>query len=700
MAVKPVVYDDSTKKHRPLGSGEKMDGLSASSVISADSGNLIGTGSDGLAYATGSGIIDPAADNLLEATSGGKIKMDIDRIIEWLDGHSQDAKEIADAINVVSGDSGNLVVEGSDSGAYLSKSAIAGAVADMTDAQKNALADAIAARIAADIADGQTIVASGGKITVNLTNATVAQKKAIANALAGSGIGVNSSSGRFDVDFSAMDAETLSRLVSNIIQENGGLAQDEDGKIYVDFETMDDTKFRKMMQGFIDKQTIKRAGGGNYFYVDGSAGNADGDREPTDEDPRENIGGPSDPFYTIQHCVDYITHVYKFADVDTYINCKNVSLSLSKPLTLPSFDRTTAEITIRGASFNASTPRNSPTAVTGNTITLSYSPEAYVSPRYTVNVIGSGVWRLRNFDASITDASLTGDGGHLAALHVMDYATCYINDCKFTNNRSTADSAGLAKYDYTTGEHVIFLSNYGALELGASNVVVCNDVTNATASATRKVVGISVADSATLHIGDTRSDKAYTVLEFTRASGVTGDITVPAGTQVKTSADDSPVFATRYDLVIPAAADRGSVYADCTTAGGNGVAAGALTTLVDTSITNVTVTNTSKSNYATTDDSDRRLVMTGSFSRLMYVTSRVSRNAAFQGQVDVSRVANADYRFYIYAGGNVRVSDLGLLDADHNNARAADTWLGTSSSNADGTPRVSYVQTSTYSWYD
>ena len=130
MAVKPVVHDDATNKHRPLGSGEKMDGLSASSIISSQSGNLITAGSDGLAYATGSGVIDPAADNLLEATSGGKVKMDMDRIVEWLDGHPQDAAALAAAAGVrpVSEDAGNIVSAGSDGGAFLDAGTAAEAV--------------------------------------------------------------------------------------------------------------------------------------------------------------------------------------------------------------------------------------------------------------------------------------------------------------------------------------------------------------------------------------------------------------------------------------------------------------------------------------------------------------------------------------------------------------------------------------------
>lgn len=168
----PVVWDDDAKKHRPLGSGEKMGGLSASSMISSDSGNLLQQGSDGLMLVTGSSLADPRADNLLEATSAGKLKVDMDRIIEWLDGHPADAKAIAEAINVVSGDSGNLIHEGSDGGAYMSSAQLAAAIAALTDAQLQA----VAARLAPDLADGLTVVLNAaGKLSVgDISGAAVA----------------------------------------------------------------------------------------------------------------------------------------------------------------------------------------------------------------------------------------------------------------------------------------------------------------------------------------------------------------------------------------------------------------------------------------------------------------------------------------------------------------------------------------------
>lgn len=163
MAVKPVVYDDSTSKHRPLGSGERMDGLSASSIISSDSGNLIQTGSDGLAYVSGSGIADPAADNLIEASANGRLKLTAARIAEWLDGHPQDAAAVMDALHVVSSDAGNILSSGTDGGALLTGQALVDAIASLPADAREALAGAIADYLSSAGSDvgGAVVTAEG-----------------------------------------------------------------------------------------------------------------------------------------------------------------------------------------------------------------------------------------------------------------------------------------------------------------------------------------------------------------------------------------------------------------------------------------------------------------------------------------------------------------------------------------------------------
>lgn len=366
MAVKPVVYDDTTKKHRPLGSGEKMDGLSASSVISSQSGNLIATGSDGLAYATGSGIADPAADNLLEATSGGKLKVDMDRIVEWIDGHSSDASALASAIGVVSDDSGNVIVEGTDSGAFLSKAALASAIGSMDGAQLQALASAIA--------DGDTIVASSGKLVVDPTNATAAKLKKITAVLpkAQGGIAVDSSTGKMYVDFDAMSADTkrsivlsmvdldgglavhdsgakkgtiyvdftsmdpaiMRAVVLNMVQQGGGLAVDQNGQLYVDFDSMPTDKFEAMLKSL---KMLVPLDANKTLYVS-TNNSAAGD---TIIDGR---GTAAKPFKTIQACVNYATSTYSVGNYSIYIRV--VAGTYNECVALPDFSRGTGHIGI------------------------------------------------------------------------------------------------------------------------------------------------------------------------------------------------------------------------------------------------------------------------------------------------------------------------------------------------------------------
>lgn len=465
----PVVWDDTTKKHRPLGTGEKMGGLDASSLLSSDSGNLLEAGSDGLAYLSGSGVVDPRADNLLEESDRGKLQVTVDRIAEWLDGHPQDAAVLADAINVVSGDAGNVIVEGTDKGAFLSKGAIADAVAGMTDAQKNAIADAIAARIAGDIADGRTIVASGGKLTADPTNATAAEKKAINEALADSNAGL------------VVDSST--------------------GKLGVDFSQMDTAEFQKMMSSLIDAQKLKTAGGANHFYVDGANG--------SDADP-ETRGAPSRPFRSIQACIDYITKIYKFADVSAYIECRNISQSV--PLTLPSFDRTTADITIRSVTFPASdADRASPAPKTAADLSISVFPSGY-SGRSAIDCTGTGVWKIRNFNVSISDASLESSGGHLSAIRVGDYASASVRYCTFAATRS---SSMPWLYNLTTGEHAVFVDGYGSLGIEEGIRIVGSDLSASTTISSgdnagtynRMLHGIAVSGSGYVQVNDTRDDK-------------------------------------------------------------------------------------------------------------------------------------------------------------------------------------------------
>lgn len=433
MAVKPVVYDDSTKKHRPLGSGEKMDGLSASSIISADSGNLIATGSDGLAYATGSGIIDPAADNLLEATSGGKVKMDVDRLAEWLDGHPADAKIIADALNVVSGDSGNIIHEGSDGGAYMSSAQLAAAIAGLGAAQLQSLLAAFA--------DGQTIVVSGGKLVVDPTTAPKAKLQAITTALrkAGGGLAVDPDTGKLVVNFGEIvDPNAISDILDSLIDFGGGLAKNQQRylqagdkwvdsggvehtvtaaqaaetpygfpnpnykKLIVDFSKMPNDKFQQLKDSLDMQRTLDR---NIAVYVDYDHQNASDTYKVTDPDSGKLVidkdrGKETKPFQTIKGAVGFATSVYALGEfyIVIYVKPRSNSQAANYPyykesITLPTFTATSGYIQIRA--FDDATPPK----------ICNSSPDARIFS------CTGGTWRLRRLKLE-NKAGNAGSGNH------------------------------------------------------------------------------------------------------------------------------------------------------------------------------------------------------------------------------------------------------------------------------------------------
>lgn len=98
----PVVWDDETKKHRPLGQGEKMGGLDASSILSSDAGNLLGSGSDGLLYAGAAGMVSGEDGNLIGVDGYGKLVSSPDDVAEklaaWFGSPSGDASGLAAAL--------------------------------------------------------------------------------------------------------------------------------------------------------------------------------------------------------------------------------------------------------------------------------------------------------------------------------------------------------------------------------------------------------------------------------------------------------------------------------------------------------------------------------------------------------------------------------------------------------------------------
>lgn len=341
----PVVWDDTTNKHRPLGTGEKMGGLDASSLLSSDSGNLLEAGSDGLAYLSGSGVVDPRADNLLEESDRGKLQVTIDRIAEWLDGHPEDA---------------------------------------------SGLADAISGLLAAQLADGKTIVASGGKLVSDPTNATAAQKSAINSALADAASGL-------------------------VVDPDTGLLQ-------VDFSNMPTDRFEELMHGL--KMQVPLAADAEFIVAksDPNAG----------DDIVDGRGTEAKPFKTIQACVNYVTSGFALGRYAVRIRVK--SGTYSESVALPQYDATSGAISLETYSGSRDVVINAPLGDDGFTSSciIASSPSK---------------WHVRNF--TLRHVAVPGDvpsgGMTRVLLNSSGGGTVYSYGIKFELSREP----GTFTHNYT-----------------------------------------------------------------------------------------------------------------------------------------------------------------------------------------------------------------------------------------------------------
>lgn len=304
----PVVWDDTAKKHRPLGSGEKMGGLSASSMISSDSGNLLQQGSDGLMLVTGGSIADPRADNLLEESANGRLQVTADRIVEWLGLNPSDAEKIAEAL---------------------------------------------AAKMAGELADGQTITASGGKLHSDPTNATAAQKAAINSALA--------------------DADS------------GLVVDPSTGKLGVDFSNMPTDKFEELLKGLKMKVPLS-ANANVYVSINNSAAG---------DDIVDGRGTQAKPFRHIQAAVDYVTQTYALGSFNVYIRV--AAGTYPENVTLPAYDAGTGRISISPDSG-------------ARDVVVQAQPTSQNYPGFCFTATG-GSWNLYYMDARRVERPNSGTGG-------------------------------------------------------------------------------------------------------------------------------------------------------------------------------------------------------------------------------------------------------------------------------------------------
>ena len=157
---------------------------------SADAGNILTAGSEGLAF------LDAAAVNAVVEHTPSSVANNTDGTYTHSDGEGND-----EVITVVSGDTGNLITVGADNGAYIDAAAINGAIdCDTVLGCVN---------VAGDIAGTGT---EADPFTVTIPESTVAANAPIT--------GDGSAANPLNIDFSALDAADLSALVAAICANN------------------------------------------------------------------------------------------------------------------------------------------------------------------------------------------------------------------------------------------------------------------------------------------------------------------------------------------------------------------------------------------------------------------------------------------------------------------------------------------------
>lgn len=290
-------------------------------------------------------------------------------------------------------------------------------------------------------------------------------------------------------------------------KSGGGISPDSKGALWIDFQTAlsnNEDNFRTMIASMIEAQQLP-SGSKRYFYVDG--GNSGSGIAVSTTNPASSLGTPAKPFKSLQECINYICKVYQINSQTAYIVCKNVSLTSS--LVLPDFSKTTGKIVICGGTFTTSTSRGNHTALSAGTygIQISLTPSDS-NPRFGVEVT-NGKWYLRDFNVSVTDNSLNSSGGHLAALAVHGYGSAEIYNCRFKTTRS---STKVSNCDYTTGEHCIFVYEYGHLDVSGYNIIEGSDIltaatSNSTSATRRHINGIIANGNGTIQFDDMRDNR-------------------------------------------------------------------------------------------------------------------------------------------------------------------------------------------------
>lgn len=174
------------------------------------------------------------------------------------------------------------------------------------------------------------------------------------------GLAVNDN-GQLYVNFDLIPEDQMQQIVLNMVQEGGGLSVDGSGKLYVDFENMPTDKFETMLRSI--RVPIWLTANKN-FYVNGSTGS-----DTLDTGRGESS---SKPFKTIQACINYVTDNYNVSRYNIIILVEpGYDKEEGNVIVLRDYNKTSGAIQIKSSSGNMSDVK-----VAG--FTLSYNSNYYI----------------------------------------------------------------------------------------------------------------------------------------------------------------------------------------------------------------------------------------------------------------------------------------------------------------------------------
>lgn len=239
------------------------------------------------------------------------------------------------------------------------------------------------------------------------------------------GIAINEN-GKLYIDFSTMPDTLLYSLLQKIILENGGLKFNSQGKLFVDFDGMPTDKFDEIIETFRKGLRLPKWLTANLsVFVDYSSAAAS---DVVDEGRGLSA---SKPFKTLQAAVSYITDNYNLSIYNVSIYVKENTVYEGPRLVLPSYQTNTGVILIYSWTGSGTTKSNN-----------RFKVKRTAAAEGTAGLTGAvccrgGTWYLYNVDAESEISAFTPTYTEISGINCFNGGNLYLEGfaarCKLTD---------------------------------------------------------------------------------------------------------------------------------------------------------------------------------------------------------------------------------------------------------------------------